>query len=162
MLLRYATIVLALALAGPARSEDAIIMVGESTTWGLRSDNSQSPLNAAATLESLLAQDPGCAFGGLRVENWAVSATNTKEWFLERPDAFCAPRGRHPLVDYACDNDLPLALAVEPLAAQRGLTIRLVLVNAQGTNDAHSAISRRFERRRTSTAGRASSRLRCS
>ena len=36
------------------------------------------------------------------------------------PRRLLCPAGPASLVDYACDNDLPLALAVEPLAAQRG------------------------------------------
>jgi hypothetical protein len=118
-----------------------IVMVGESTTWGQREDQAtgQSPTNAAAVLEFLLSKRPDCQYSGLPVRNWALSATGTEQWFEVRPSAWCVltPRGQNPLLDYACDHDLPLADALIPVLAARGEELRAFLVNAQGTNDAN-------------------------
>ncbi len=128
------------AAAGCAR-RDVIIMVGESTTYGQSENSTQIPTNAAATLEFLLSKiDYPCPYADLPVENWAVSGTNTRDWFTARPDVYCAVKGiTRPLIVYACEHGGPLADAVRPLAEERGERIKLLLVNAQGTNDAHIA-----------------------
>ena len=43
-----------------------------------------------------------------------------------------------PLEYYACNHGLPFARAVLPLAAERDEQVVALLVNAQGTNDAHN------------------------
>jgi hypothetical protein len=144
-------LVLALVGCGHARASDAvapatdvIVMVGESTTYGQTNRSSQSPVNAAATLEWLLSRiDYPCPYARLPVRNWAVSASTTDNWFEDDPGAgvYCTlpdAAESFPLVKYACDHGgMPFARAVKDLAQERGENIIALLVNAQGTNDAH-------------------------
>ena len=120
-------------------STPVVVVIGESTTWGQRPDSTQSPTNVAVVLESLLAARPDCPYGGLAVRNWALNATGTSEWFNVRPDFWCdhTPVGQNPLLDYACTHNVPLADALIPVLAARHEGARAVLINAQGTNDAH-------------------------
>src|SRR5262249_57248930 len=81
------------------------------------------------------------AYATLAVRNWASPETTTGAWFAHQPRQFCRIPGaqqRHALLTYACEHKVPLAEAVLPVAAQRGDRVRMVLVNAQGTNDAHN------------------------
>ena len=148
MLAAGAWLAVALALivlgAGTAEaSRPVIVMLGESTTYG-QGEVGQSPLNAGLTLERLLRTVTWkCPYAALPVRNWAISATTTRDWFERRPNFLCtyAPRGQFVLLDYACDHDLPLAYAVKPMAEARGDDPVIVLINAQGTNDAHQPLS---------------------
>jgi hypothetical protein len=133
--------------AAPAHAREVIVMLGESTTYG-QDQVRQSPLNAGLTLERLLYTVTWpCSFARLPVRNWAIPATTTRDWFVRRPSFLCryAPRGQFPLLDYACDHDIPLAHAVKPMAAERGDQPVIVLINAQGTNDAHQPRSEGYE-----------------
>lgn len=130
-----------------AASRDVIVMLGESTTYG-QAQVGQSSLNPGLTLERLLLTvNWPCLYAGLPVRDWAVSATTTRDWFEQRPDFMCnyTPRGKFVLLDYACDHDLPLAHAVKPMAGAFGDNPVIVLINAQGTNDAHQPRSKGYE-----------------
>jgi len=131
-----------------AQPTPVIVMVGESTTHGdtWRDKLSAvravaSPINAAITLEWTLGQiDYPCQYAGLPVRNWAISASNTEHWFVDATP-YCHFPGiwpTLPLEYYACNHGLPFARAVLPLAAERGEQVVALLVNAQGTNDAHN------------------------
>ncbi|MBM4244272.1 MAG: hypothetical protein FJ148_10710 [Deltaproteobacteria bacterium] len=141
------SILLSLLSCLPARAEqDVIVMVGESTTYGQTEASTQSPVNAAVVLEFLLSKiDYPCPYANLPVRNWAVPGTNTTDWFVKVPHVYCAivaidPSGfESQLVRYACEHQTPLAPAVLPVAKVRGEHVKLLLVNAQGTNDAHIA-----------------------
>ena len=130
---------LAVLVSLTCHAADVLVMVGESTTWGLRADGSQSPTHAAIVLETLLARRPDCRYANLPVRNWAVPSTRTEDWFMHRPNRFCRfGQEPNPVLEYACGHDIPLARSVLPTAAARGDTIVGLLVNAQGTNDAHA------------------------
>jgi len=131
-----------LACAPSLADQEVIVMVGESTTYGQTESSTQSPVNAAVVLEFLLTKlDYPCPYANLPVRNFAVSGTNTKDWFVEVPHLYCAARQfgfkESALVTYACTHKVPLAAAVLPVAKEKGERIKLLLVNAQGTNDAH-------------------------
>jgi hypothetical protein len=130
--------VFALLVSAACHAADVLVMVGESTTWGLRANGTQSPTHAAVVLETLLARRPDCRYANLPVRNWAVPSTRTADWFTRRPSLFCRfSKEPNPVLEYACSHNIPLSQAVLPAAAARGDTIVGLLVNAQGTNDAH-------------------------
>jgi hypothetical protein len=136
---RTSLIAIALLASTACHAADVLVMVGESTTWGLRADGSQSPTHAAVVLETLLARRPGCRYANLPVRNWALCSTRTGDWFTHRPNRFCRyAHDPNPVLEYACSHNVPLARALLPAAAARGDRIVGLLVNAQGTNDAHA------------------------
>ncbi len=139
-------LVFVLLTARGAGGSDVIVMLGESTTYG-QDDVGQSPLNPGLTLQRLLLTVSwACPYARLPVRDWAVPATTTRDWFSERPHFMCRYRepGKFVLLDYACEHDLPLAASVMPLAEVRGDQPVIVLINAQGTNDAHQPRSAGF------------------
>ncbi len=128
-----------LSFASACARQDVIVMVGESTTYGQTEASTQSPVNAAVVLEFLLSRiDYACPYAKLPVRNWAVPGSNTVDWFVKEPKVYCVLHLLdRPLVKYACAHHVPLAQAVLPVAKARDEDIKIVLVNAQGTNDAH-------------------------
>lgn len=88
-------------------SSRAIVLVGDSTTWGTppAATGTQSPHDPGRSLEALLAIDPG-PWRNADVLNYGVGASNTQHW-LAAPPAGCGTLlAGFPVVEIACRDNV--------------------------------------------------------